>query len=112
MGKKGAKLSQELIDYADGVVEQLFPLGDVRSRKMFGGFGIFEGETMFALIDSAGRLFLKVGASNMERFESAGSERHARMPYFAPPDEVKADPDALREWAQTSIAEAKLAKKK
>ena len=48
----------------------------------------------------------------MARFDQAESVKHRRMPYYAPPDQVKADPEALRDWARTSIEEAKLAKKK
>jgi hypothetical protein len=68
-------------------------------------------ETLFALIDSGGNLFLKAGDTNLERFELAGSAKHGRMPYYAPPEEVKADPEKLREGAKISIAEANLAKK-
>ena len=44
MGEKGAKMTGAAADFAAAVVQDLAPLGDVRERKMFGGFGIFEGE--------------------------------------------------------------------
>ena len=60
MGQKGAKLSREAADASQRTVQALAPLGDVSSRKMFGGYGIFEGGTMFGLINSEGEVYLKV----------------------------------------------------
>ena len=37
MGRKGAKLTPEATAMADMLVEKLAALGDVSSRKMFGG---------------------------------------------------------------------------
>jgi DNA transformation protein len=79
-------------------------LGDIRAKKRFGGYGIFEGDRMFALIDSSGRVFFKVDATNQARFEDAGSEKHARMPYFSVPEKVLGDDGLLEEWALISIS--------
>jgi len=49
MGSKGSKLSAQASQSAGEFVERLLPLGDVSSKKMFGGYGIFEAGTMFAL---------------------------------------------------------------
>jgi TfoX/Sxy family transcriptional regulator of competence genes len=35
-------------------------------------------------------------------FEEAGSTQHARMPYWEVPEQVREDPDQLREWAVTA----------
>ena len=59
MGKKGDKMSADAPKEAEAVVEILNGIGDVSSRKMFGGFGLFEGGKMFGIIDSGGKLFLK-----------------------------------------------------
>lgn len=112
MGKKGAKMTAAAADFAAAVVQDLAPLGDVRERKMFGGFGIFEGETMFALIDSAAQLFLKTGNSNQAMFEAAGSEKHGRMPYYRVPADVLAEQAVLLDWAKSSLAEARASKAK
>ncbi|KAA3647163.1 MAG: competence protein TfoX [Chloroflexi bacterium] len=103
MGKKGAKLTPQADDMAVEIVNSLSSVGDVSSRKMFGGYGIFESGSMFALIDSAGQVFFKADDSNLAQFEAAGSEKHVRMPYYAVPANVLEDVDAVREWATTSI---------
>jgi DNA transformation protein len=112
MGTKGAKMTGEAADFAASVVLDLAPLGDVREKKMFGGVGVFEGETMFALIDSAAQLFLKVGDSNRARFEDAGCERHGRMPYYAVPRAVLDDQSSFLDWAKSALLEARAAKAK
>ena len=103
MGKKGDKLTSESSKSAEDIQNRLAKLGDIRVKKMFGGYGIFEGDKMFALIDSHGRVFFKVDDTNRVRFEEAGSEKHARMPYFRVPEEVLGDDDLLEEWARKSI---------
>lgn len=107
MGKKGAKLSDGAVGRAEELVAALSDLGGITSRKMFGGLGIFSEGSMFGIVDSSGSFFLKVGDGNRDRFEAAGSERHGKMPYYSVPAEVEANPDTLREWAATSVAEAK-----
>jgi len=104
MGTAGARFSKDVGQMAEQVVELLQPLGDLTWRKMFGGAGIFEDGSMFALIDSNARLHLKADDSNRDRFETAGAEKHGRMPYYAVPDIVVDDDDTLLEWARASVA--------
>lgn len=99
MGEKGAKLTGAATDAAEEVVDRLASLGEVTSKKMFGGVGIFVDGAMFALIDSGGSLFFKVGETNEQAYAGAGSERHGRMPYAEVPAEVWADDASLVEWA-------------
>ena len=108
MGKKGAKLSDLATEAAQGIVEALSALGDVASKKMFGGFGVFESGVMFALIDSTGAPFLRMSAGTETRF----AERHGRMPYGLIPAEVLADETALLKWAREALEVARAARKK
>jgi DNA transformation protein len=110
MGKKGAKMTSASSTSAERLQQSLFPLGDIRTRKMFGGYGVFEEDTMFALVDSKGGIFFKVDDTNVSQFEEAGSDKHGRMPYYKVPDAILADENALRKWAQTSITVARKAK--
>lgn len=112
MGKKGAKLTQAATDICEEVVETLSSIGNVSSKKMFGGHGIFENGAMFALVNSQAEVFLKVSDTNRPQFEEAGSEQHGKMPYFAVPVDVMEDADTLRDWAKVSIEIAHLSKKK
>lgn len=106
MGKKGDKMSADAPEEAETVVEILSEIGDVSSRKMFGGFGLFEGGKMFGIIDSGGKLFLKADDSNLSVFEASGSEKHGRMPYYSVPEDVRGSGKKLCEWARASIAVA------
>ncbi|MCJ7618532.1 MAG: TfoX/Sxy family protein [Desulfobacterales bacterium] len=103
MGEKGEKLTSESSKSAEDLQNRLAKLCDIRIKKMFGGHGIFEQDKMFALIDSKGRVFFKIDDTNQSRFEEAGSEKHARMPYYRVPEEVLGDDELLEEWAQISI---------
>ena len=87
----------------DQAMEGLEPLGDVTSRAMFGGFGIYEGGKMFALIGNA-ELYFKVDDSTRPAFEEAGSEPFGKMPYFLVPPEVVESAERLQEWARAAIA--------
>ena len=78
-------------------------LGDIRLKKMFGGYGIFEQDKMFGLIDSQGVVFFKIDESNLAKFEEAGSKKHAKMPYFSVPEDVLNNDSLLEEWAGISI---------
>jgi DNA transformation protein len=112
MGSKDSKLSQASSRSVQDLQESLSPLGDIRIRKMFGGYGVFEGSTMFALVDSQGGIFFKVDDTNRQLFDDAGSTKHGRMPYHQVPDHVLVEEVALLEWAQTSITIARKAKRR
>jgi DNA transformation protein len=110
MGKKGARLTGTATDVAEAVALALTPLGDVTTRKMFGGYGVFGTGVMFAIVDSSGQVFLRVSGATRPRFEAAGSEPHGRMPYYTVPRAVlDADAD-LVEWAAAALAAATAAK--
>jgi len=112
MAKKASKLSPEATANCERLVQELAPAGDVTSKKMFGGYGVFESGVLFARVNSDGVVHLKVSGANKERFEAAGAEKHGRMPYFQVPSVVLANSEALREWAQEAIDIAHASKKK
>ena len=103
MGEKGAKLSSDATQSYERVIESLHPLGDMTGKKMFGGYGIFESGTMFALVNPEGKVFFKVDQANRWRFEEVGADRHGRMPYYGVPDAILQDEGSLFEWARESI---------
>jgi DNA transformation protein len=112
MGKKDDQLTSKSTLSAEKLQDRLFGLGAIRLKKMFGGYGVFEEDTMFALVDSQGVIFFKADDTNVASFEDANSKKHARMPYYQVPDAVLEDENTLLEWAQTSILVARKAKKK
>lgn len=95
-------------EFIDFLVEQLAPLGEVRARAMFGGFGIYCGDRMFALV-SDDTLYVKVDAATRAEFEAAGLRRFrpdstkAEMPYFQIPTAAIDDRKLLCEWARKGV---------
>ena len=84
----------------------------IRARAMFGGVGIYAGDLFFALI-ADDTLYFKVDDSNRPDFEQRGmkafqpyGEGSETMKYYQVPAELLDDPDALRPWAEKSIAVA------
>jgi DNA transformation protein len=103
MGEKGVKLTEHATEASEYLVQKLAGLGNVSYRKMFGGYGIFESNAMFALITSEGKIHFKVDPSNQKHFEDAGSVKHGKMPYFEVPPKVLKNVKELHEWARISI---------
>jgi DNA transformation protein len=99
---------------AEGIRELFADILPVRVRRMFGGHGVYDGETMFAL-ESDGELWLKADAQSAARFAAAGSpqftyEKSGRpfaMSYWRLPDDALDDPDALRDWTRLAIEAAR-----
>ncbi len=112
MGEKGAKQSAAGADMAARLLDELAPLGDVTTKKMFGGYGMFEDGVMFAIVDSAGDAFLRADDATSRAFEKQGSPRHSRMPYWQVPSPILNDSTALLEWSTPARDVAKAAKKK
>jgi len=84
----------------------------LRARGMFGGVGIYADDLFFALIDDD-TLYLKVDDSNRPDFEARGlrpfqpfGETGEVMQYYEVPSDLLEDPEALRPWAEKSIAVA------
>ena len=112
MGEKDAKMTPHSTQSYERITQALQPLGEVTGKKMFGGYGIFESDTMFALVNSQGGIFFKVDDSNRWRYERIEAARHGRMPYYQVPEDVLGNEDSLHEWAQESIDIAHKSKKK
>jgi DNA transformation protein len=99
-------------DYANYIVDKLLGIGDVSSRAMFGGYGIFNEGLMFALI-SDGVLYFKVDDSNRGMYEKAGSSKFPHgISYWEVPTEVFEDTARFYEWADISIGIARAKAKK
>lgn len=104
------------------VCESLAPLGDVRARRMFGGYGIFCDGVPFALI-AFDTLFFRTDEINRPAYESRGLQpfrpfadrpepRSMVMPYHTPPDSVFDDPEEMLAWARPAFEAALRARAK
>jgi DNA transformation protein and related proteins len=99
--------------YLDYILEQLQALGALRSRRMFGGVGLYADGLFFGLIDDD-TLFFKtddrnVGAyreRNMPRFMPFPDRPDAALGYHQVPAEVIEDAEALVSWARQAVAVA------
>jgi len=100
-------------DYLDYMHELLSPLGSIRTKRMFGGAGIYCDELFFALvIDDV--LYLKVDDQNRADFEREGLEafsyetggKIATMSYYRAPDEAMDSPALMLPWARSALAAA------
>jgi DNA transformation protein len=108
-----ADMMKRTSEYLEYVMEKLNPLGQIKSRAMFGGYGIFHEGVMFALI-ADDNLYFKVNESNRDDYRKAGSQPFPHgMSYWEVPYEVLEDNSELPIWAESSIAIAHdLARKK
>ena len=100
--------------YLAYVLEQLAGLGNVATRRMFGGVGLYSGESFFALIDDD-VLFFKVDAANREDYTSRGMKAFMPFPgqpslgYFQVPPEVIDEAEDLTRWARRAVEVAQRA---
>ena len=100
-------------EYLAFVLEQLHEAGEVASRRMFGGVGLYLGEVFFALI-SDDTLYLRVDAESraeytargMRAFRPYANRPHLSSRYFEVPADVLEDSSQLAAWARRALAAA------
>ncbi len=112
MGQKGDKHTASSADACAMYEELLAEAGDISSKKMFGGHGLFESGVMFGMVNSWGALFFRVGDDHVSDYEQVGARKHGKMPYWTVPDELLDDKGELLVWASRAIATAHALKKK
>jgi len=99
--------------YLEYVLEQLAPLGDVSTRRMFGAVGLYSRELFFGLIDDD-TLFFKTDASNAAEYQSRNMPRFmpptdrpvSALGYHQVPADIIEDAEMLVTWARKAIAVA------
>lgn len=92
------------IDY---LLELLAPLGCIRARRMFGGWGLYCNELFFALV-ADDQLYMKVDADSEPTFRAAGCQpfvytgqaQPITMSYWSLPDEVFDSAEEMQPWAR------------
>ena len=107
MGTKGSKLTQDSVLMAALLKERLNGLGDISTKKMFGGHGVFFKGKMFGIIDSKGQCYFKVNDHNKTDFIQHGSHQHGKMPYFSIPNEILDHSEKLLQWANKTLKSIK-----
>ena len=92
-------------EFVQKVLDDLHPLGDVTTRPMFGGHGVFLESRMFALI-SKDVLYLKADDENRAEFEAAGMKSYGKMPYYQTPPAAMKDPRHLEKLGSGAVGAA------
>ncbi|MDF2182961.1 TfoX/Sxy family protein [Neptuniibacter sp. CAU 1671] len=94
-------------DYIDFLLDQLSGFRTVRTKRMFGGHGIFAGDLMFALVVND-QLYLKADANLAAVFIDEGCQQFtyqkqgktAHINYYTAPEETLDDPEMMAQWAE------------
>lgn len=100
-------------EFVTHCLELLAPLGAARSRRMFGGHGLYVDELFIALI-AFERLYLKVDAQTRPAFEAAGCApfvydgkgQSITMSYFSAPEQAIESPQEMLPWARLALGAA------
>jgi DNA transformation protein and related proteins len=105
--------------FREFVLDQLGGIANLQPRAMFGGVGLYAGDTFFGIV-AADSLYFKVDDKSRGDYQRAGSSPFApyvdrpamRMAsYYAVPPDVLESAPALDKWARRAIAVARSAKR-
>ena len=99
--------------FVDHCAELLSPLGAVRVKRMFGGWGLYVDEIFLALI-AYERLYLKADAETRAAFEAEGCEpfiysadgKSVSLGYWTAPAEALDSPALMLPWARLALQAA------
>lgn len=93
-------------EFVDNLEAVFAAFGPIRTRRMFGGYGVYHEDLMFGLV-ADDVLYLKADGQSAEMFRNRGlaqfeyqaKGRLSRMSYYTAPEEIFDDPEAARQWA-------------
>jgi DNA transformation protein len=89
-------------------LDRLSALGDITSRPLFGGPGIYWRDVIFGIL-FRGRLYFKVDEESKGEYLARGmgpfrpNERQTLKSYFEVPSDILDDQEALLSWAREAI---------
>jgi DNA transformation protein and related proteins len=94
-------------------LELLECLGPMHSKRMFGGWGLYQGDVIVAII-AFERLYLKTSAETRPRFEAEGCAPFVydartgavAMSYWSAPAEALDSPALMQPWARLALQAA------
>ncbi|HET7681831.1 MAG TPA: TfoX/Sxy family protein [Xanthobacteraceae bacterium] len=103
-------------DTFDHIRELFAGFGPVAIKSMFGGAGVYAGETIFAIVID-GVIYLKADELSIPAFEAEGltpfsyeaRKRRVVMSYWRIPDRLYDDPQELAHWSRQALAAAQRA---
>ena len=101
-------MTKPIVEFHDYVMgDVLINMSDITSKRMFGGYGLYQDGSIFAIITDESELYFKVDDTNREEFKKRGShqfiytghknKKPTGMPYWLLPEEIfEGDKEALR----------------
>ncbi len=100
-------------EFVDNLHEVFALFGRIRARRMFGGFGIYKDDLMFALV-ADNVLYLKADEVSRQAFVEQGllpfeyvkNGKPIQMSYYTAPDELFDDAELAKKWADCAFAAA------
>ena len=94
--------------FRDFILDQLGALDDVAAQRMFGGYGLYQGETFFGILHK-GRLYFKTDETTVREYRKRKMKpfrpnaKQTLKTYYRVPPEIIEDAEALRSWAIQSV---------
>lgn len=79
-------------------------LGNVTTRKMFGGMCLYLDGDVFVLMSSDGQLYLKAQGDTAAQLADDGAAQFHNMPYWSIPDAALDDPGEACTLAMRTFA--------
>lgn len=97
-------------EFANYVVDQLMFVPGLRVRAMFGGYGVYQNDHMFAIIVND-MLYLKSDAMVQREFEEKGLApftyvargKSVSLRYYEAPSEVFDESESMRIWVEKAL---------
>jgi DNA transformation protein len=97
-------------EFVDFVLEQMAFVQGLQVRKMFGGYGLYQDDHIFAIIVKD-TLYLKSDAIVQRDFEEkclqpfyyVAQGKSVTLRYFEAPSEVFEAPDSMRNWVEKAL---------
>ena len=97
-------------DFATYCAELLAPAGEVRSKRMFGGYGLYVDDVFVAII-AGDALYLKADEQSRHHFETAGGRRfeytrqgkQQGLAFWTVPAKAMDSPALMRPWVQLAL---------
>lgn len=105
-------MAGDLDGFTAFVLDQLRTLDTVVARPMFGGHGLYRGQTFFGIVHK-GRLYFKTDVNSRETYRARGmspfrpNARQTLKNYYEVPVDIIEDAETLSVWARaaTSVEE-------
>ena len=106
-------------EFVENLAEVFVSFGPIRSKRMFGGYGIYHDDLMFGLV-ADDVLYLKADSQsenifsdlNLPPFQYTKNGKTMKMSYYLAPEEIYDDPEIAKEWAVKAFEAALRSRKK